>query len=78
MRLRDLIEHIREREHPCLCCHHRYTTVTDRFDHVLRVYARDFDEAVEILDGAIMPLFDENYVSGLDGVTCWGDERGLR
>ena len=72
MRFRDLLEHIRNREHQCPCCHHRYLSVTERFDHVLRVHTCDFEEAVAIPDDAMMPLFDENYVSGSEDIECIG------
>ena len=72
MGLRDLLEHIRNRERQCPCCHHRYLSVTERFDQVLRVYACDFEEAVAISDDAMMPLCDENYVSGSEEIECIG------
>ena len=72
MELRDLLEHIRNRENQCPFCHHRYLSAMERFDHVLKCHARDFEEAVEILDGEMMPLFGETYVSGPDGVNFIG------
>lgn len=72
MRLRDLLEHIQQREFDCPCCYQRYPTITIRFDHVLRVHARDYDEAVQILDEHMMPLFDNRYASGPDDVELIG------
>ena len=72
MRLRDLLEDTRDREHDCPCCYQRFSSFTERFDHVLRVHAWDFEEALEILDEAMMPYFNPHYVTGPESIECIG------